>query len=64
MASNCKEVTPYWSARKGEDRYHVCDNCDVGNNIETDYRRSGPNPPSGYKLCDRCEGIRAGKYTR
>jgi hypothetical protein len=64
MASNCKEVTPYWSTREGEDRYHVCDNCSVGDNIEPDYRKSGSAPPAGYSLCTRCTEIREGKYTR
>src|ERR1043165_55854 len=61
MASNCEEVTPYWSTRVGETRYHVCKNCTVGDNIESDYRKSGPNPPSHLSLCDRCKDIRAGK---
>jgi len=64
MASNCKEVTPYWSTRKGEDRYHVCSNCTVGDNIEKDYLKSGAITPVGYTLCDRCKKIRAGELTR
>ena len=64
MASNCNEVTPYWSTRKGEDRYHVCSNCDKGNNIETDYKKSGLYPPAGYSLCDTCHKMRLGLISR
>ena len=64
MAGNCTQVTPYWSTRAGEDKYHVCKNCTVGDNIESDYLKSGPNPPSGYSLCDRCKRIQAGEISR
>jgi hypothetical protein len=64
MASNCKEVTPYWSTREGEDRYHVCGNCSTGDNIQPDYKKSGSVTPVGYKLCETCVKIRAGELTR
>lgn len=64
MASNCKEVTPYWSTRQGETVYHVCGNCTVGDNIEPDYRASGQVHPANLILCDRCKRIRAGELSR
>lgn len=64
MANNCTTVNPYWSARQGEDKYHVCKNCTVGNDIEADYYRTGLSAPAGYKLCDRCQKIQAGEISR
>jgi superfamily II helicase len=57
----CTKVTPYWST--DSDVYHVCSECSVGNNIESDKRRSGYDYGNRTK-CDRCKDIEAGKVSR
>lgn len=57
----CTSTTPYWS----EDSmiYHTCGNCTVGNNIESDNRKSGYNYGNRTE-CQRCKDIKAGKVDR
>lgn len=57
----CEETTAYWS--KTQDIYHVCKNCTVGDNIESDKRESSVNW-GNRTLCDRCKKIRAGELPR
>jgi hypothetical protein len=56
----CLRIGPYFSV--DSDVYHVCSNCAVGNNIETDKRRTGAY--GRRKLCERCKDIIAGKIKR
>jgi hypothetical protein len=56
----CQKVSPYYS--KDSDIYHICYNCTLGDNIESDKRQSGN--PGKRKLCQRCKDIRAGRVER
>ncbi len=56
----CREVTAYYS--KDSDVYHVCKNCTLGDNIESDKLETGK--PGKRHLCQRCKDIRAGKLSR
>ena len=48
---------PSWHSIK-QSVYHVCTNCNTGNNIEVENRRSGTgNKP----LCKECDGLIANK---
>ena len=50
------KASPWHSVKR--DVYHVCTNCEDGNNIEPENRREGDG---NKRLCDRCsELIRAG----
>ncbi len=60
MASNCEEVSAYFSA--DEDVYHVCKDCAVGKNIPPDKKITGS--PGPRTLCDRCTSMRAGQPPR
>ena len=44
---------PAWHA-KDSDVYHVCSNCNTGNNIESENRRNGKG---GNSLCSECAGL-------
>jgi hypothetical protein len=57
---SCQEVAPYYS--KTSDVYHICKQCTLGDNIESDKLETGR--VGRRHLCARCKQIRAGKLTR
>ena len=57
---SCQEVTPYYST--DSDVYHVCKNCAIGDNIESDKLERGR--PEKRRLCKRCKDIKAGIVSR
>lgn len=57
---SCTRVTPYYSV--DSDVYHVCRNCTIGDNIESDKRESGS--PGSRRMCKRCKDIIAGRVER
>jgi len=56
----CQQVNPYYSVDSGV--YHICRNCTIGDNIESDKLQRGN--PGNRRLCHRCKDIRAGKISR
>ena len=47
------KVNPFHSS-KNPGVYHVCSKCTEGNNIETQYKKSGTG---GGRLCTRCSDL-------
>lgn len=56
----CERTSSYYSV--DSDVYHVCRNCTLGDNIESDKRRTGD--PGKRRKCQRCKDIMAGRVER
>jgi len=48
------KVDPFYSIKPDTNVHHNNDECELGNNIEPENRRSGTG---GHPLCSRCEEL-------